>query len=522
MELKLYALYARFAVIEINDGGHFNTGSEYEIYLNGELYAKTNRTVNYIDGLKPDTEYGISVKNSQGTGAEIFFTSRHEFVTLNVKKFGAKGDGVTDDTVFIQAAIYACPAESRVLVPKGVYKVTSLFLKSGVNIELAEGAVILADSERYSHPIFPGMIQSYDETDEYNLGTWEGNPLQMFAGIITGVGVRDVCLYGRGTVNGNASHKDWWYDEKKMRGAFRPRLLFLERCENVSVFGVSFENSPSWTLHPYFSKNVTVCAVSITNPPNSPNTDGIDIESCTNADILGVDFSLGDDCIAVKSGKIYMGRKYKTPSENIHIRSCRMQNGHGAVTLGSEMSAGVKNLTVEKCLFKNTDRGLRIKTRRGRGELSVIDNIVFRNIEMDGVKTPFVANSFYFCDPDGRTDYVQNREPLPVDERTPYINRLVFENIRCRSCHVCAAFFIGLPEKKITEIVMKNIEISFAENAEKGVPAMLCGVKEMSRAGIIAENVETIRFENAAISGQDGEPCRLCNVDTVKGEIICR
>ena len=132
---------------------------------------------------------------------------------------------------------------------------------------------------------------------------------------------------------------------------------------------------------------------------------------------------------------------------------------------------------------------------------------------MDGVKTPFVANCFYFCDPDGRTGYVQDRKPLPVDERTPYIGRLCFENITCINCHYAAAYFIGLPEKKIGEIILKNVSVSYADNAEKGHPAMLCGIEEMSRRGIVAENVEKITLENVDIKGQTGEPVELHNVD---------
>ena len=113
----------------------------------------------------------------------------------------------------------------------------------------------------------------------------------------------------------------------------------------MTLQGVTFCNSPSWTLHPYFSNDLKFIGVTVQNPSDSPNTDGLDPESCKNVEILGVRFSLGDDCIAVKSGKIYMGKKHKTPSENIHIRQCLMENGHGAVTLGSEMAGGVVNLT---------------------------------------------------------------------------------------------------------------------------------------------------------------------------------
>ncbi len=512
MEIKVLKINARSVVIEIIGNGIFNTTQSCGLYINGEFHSSLDKTINYIGGLRPETEYTAVVK-SDGRVAEMTFTTPAEFVTLNVRKFGAKGDGVSDDTVYIQGAIMACPENSRVLIPKGTYKVTNLFLKSNIMIEIAKDAVLLADNERYSHTIFPGMIQSYDEKSEYNLGTWEGNPLKMFAGIITGVDVENVTIYGEGIINGNASRNDWWHNEKVMVGAFRPRLLFLNRCKNISVIGVTFKNSPSWTIHPYFSENIEFIGLKITNPCDSPNTDGIDVESCKNVDITGVRFTLGDDCIALKSGKIYMGRKYGVKSENINIRQCCMENGHGAVTLGSEMSAGIENVLVESCIFRNTDRGLRIKTRRGRGDMAVIDNVEFRNIHMENVKTPFVANCFYFCDPDGRTTYVQDRNPLPVDERTPHIKKLVFDNIDCKNAHFAAAYFHGLPERKIDEISMKNIVISFAEKAQKGVPAMLNGVEEMSRHGIFADNVAKLTLENVSVVGNLGEDAEIHNVD---------
>ncbi len=509
MNIEIMKIGARYITADISGADVFSST------LNGNPIDLKN-TVNFIGKLSPDTEYVLHVSDGSSE-AEASFRTENEFVTLDVRKFGARGDGVTDDTVFIQAAIMACPKNSRVLVTKGKYKVTSLFMKSGVNFEIAGDAEIIADNERFNHPIFEGMIKSYDEQSEYNLGTWEGNPLKMFAGIITCLDAENVTIYGEGTINGNATHNDWWHNEKVMVGAFRPRLLFISRSKNVSVMGLSFKDSPSWTIHPYFSENISLTAIKINNPQNSPNTDGIDVESCKNVKIEGVHFTLGDDCIALKSGKIYMAEKYNVPSENIHIRRCIMENGHGAVTVGSEMSAGIKNVLVEDCIFINTDRGLRIKTRRGRGEKAVIDNITFRNINMDGVKTPFVVNCFYFCDPDGRTSYVQDRNPLPVDKRTPHIRKLCFEDISCVNSHFAAAFFMGLPERKISEIIMKNVKISFAEKLEKGYAAMLCNIEEMSGKGIVAENVERLTLENVCIENCLGEKVEAVNVDKIKG-----
>lgn len=516
MNVKHVMNTARSAVIEIEDGGRYFTTRPYTIHVNGKEYGTTNQTITSLFDLKPETDYMVEVVEDGQKVGRVSFRTGYEFVTLDVTKFGALGNGEQDDTHFIQAAIMACPKDGRIYFPAGVYKITSLFLKSHISIELAKGAELRADTERTHFPIFPGVIQSYDETQDYNLGTWEGNPLPMFSAIICGVGVEDVVIYGEGTINGNASKENWWKDPKSMNIAFRPRLFFISGCKNITLQGVKFCNSPSWTLHPYFSKDLRFVGITVENPSDSPNTDGLDPESCKNVEILGVRFSLGDDCIAVKSGKIYMGQKYKTPSENIHVRQCLMENGHGAVTLGSEMAGGVVNLTVEDCYFRHTDRGLRIKTRRGRGKDAILSNIVFRNLTLDHVMTPLVVNSFYFCDPDGKTEYVQSREFHPVDERTPQIKKMIFENMTCTNCHVAAAFFDGLPEKKIEELVLKNISISYSESPKFDVPAMSEGIEKSSKRGLFARNVAKLYMENVTIEGQDGEALELIGVDELE------
>ncbi len=517
MKVTIIHKTSRFAVVEVVDGGRYFTKSPVSISLNGEKLNTKNQNINCIFGLEPDTEYTLEVMQGSNK-TDVTFRTEYELFTLNVSDFGAIGDGIADDTAKIQAAINCCPKQSRVLIQKGIYRITSLFLKSDIAIELERGAVLLAENDRNKYPILPGLIESWDENSEYNMGSWEGNPLKMFAGIITGIGVSNVTIYGEGEICGDAVNSDWWINEKVMRGAFRPRLLFLNRCSEINVIGLRFSQSPSWTIHPYFSNNLKFIGLTVENSQGSPNTDGINPESCKNVDILGAKFSLGDDCIAVKSGKIYMGAKYKVACENIFIRQCLMENGHGAVTVGSEMAAGVKKLVVKECVFRNTDRGLRVKTRRGRGKDAILDDIVFEKLSMDGVKIPFVVNSFYFCDPDGKTDYVQNRNELPVDDRTPSIKHMIFTDIDAINCHAQAGFFIGLPEQKIKEITMRNIHIAFSDNPIPHVPAMLSGVSEARAVGLYACNVKRLNLDNLIIEGQIGEPVILENVDEVKGK----
>lgn len=517
-EINLKVLYAtgRSMTLEICGAGLYKTTDEYDVYVDGEFIKKAETVVFTLYDLKPGRNYTVAVANAEKKICGIVKAeTKKEYVTLDVKKFGAKGDGEQDDTKFIQAAILACPKDGRVLIPEGVYRFTNIFLKSNVNIELAENAELKAFTDRWQFPILQGITPTYDGEEDYNLGSWEGNPLNMFAGVITGIDVENVTIYGKGTINGNASKEDWWLNPKQPRGAFRPRLFFINHCNHVALQGITLKNSPSWTIHPYFSDDLGFYNITVNNPSDSPNTDGLDPESCRRVEIAGVQFSLGDDCIAVKSGKIYFGKKFKQPSEDIRIHHCLMQNGHGAVTLGSEMAGGVKNLSVEDCVFFDTDRGLRIKTRRGRGKDAILDNIIFRRIDMDHVMTPFVVNSFYFCDPDGKTDYVQSRELYPVDDRTPVIKKLIFEDIDAKNCHVAGAYMEGLPEQKIEEIVMRNVNISYAENPKCDVPAMSNGVEKCSKKGIFAKNVKKMTLENVEISGQDGESVTLVEVDEI-------
>ena len=252
----------------------------------------------------------------------------------------------------------------------------------------------------------------------------------------------------------------------------------------------------------------------LVNPKNSPNTDGCDPESCKNVDIIGVYFSVGDDCIAIKSGKIYMGRKHKKPSDNFNIRNCSMNFGHGAIVLGSEMSGGIKNIKVSRCLFNQTDRGLRIKTRRGRGKDAIIDGIVFENIKMTEVLTPLVINMFYYCDPDGHTEYVYTKEKLPVDDRTPYLGSFTFKDIDCYDVNVAAGTFFGLPEQPINSINIENMKFHYAENPQSGLAAMMDGLPPLKGKGLIFSYVDRVTIKDVEFIGLNDEKFEINQVSS--------
>jgi len=508
--MKTILVTSRSVTIERSNTDIYWTSAPYDVLLNGEVVkSQETKNVTSIYNLTPDTTYTVVVNNEK-----LSFKTLLESVTLNVKDFHAIGDGITDDTSAIQAAIMCCPADGRVLIPAGTYLIKPLFLKSNVRIELAKNATLLGVTERNLYPILPGRLPSQlDDDEEFYFGTWEGKAESAFAGLITGINVENVMIYGEGVVNGNANKSDWWENDLVKRIAWRPRGIFLNRCKNIVLQGITVENTASWNQHCFFSKNVSYVDMKLFNPEENPNTDGINPESCDGVLIVGCHFSCGDDCIAIKSGKAEMGKKLKTACENIVVRNCLMQHGHGAVTLGSEMSAGLKNITVSQCHFAMTDRGLRIKTNRGRGNLAIIDDVVFENISMDNVMAPLVINMFYKARinaPD--TEYRYNPNPMPVDARTPYLGSFTFKNMTAKNVEWAAGKFWGLPEQPIKSVTIEDVSFSIKDKATPGQAAMTLNGPTYCKAGLQFINVENVKLKNVQVVDADGEEFVFTNV----------
>ncbi|MEW9121916.1 MAG: glycoside hydrolase family 28 protein [Thermotaleaceae bacterium] len=506
MKFDIISLTSRTITIEIQSDACVYS-NPFGVYINGEVLQVSNKNVTTLSGLEPNQEYEIYLKDLDThccSGIKTFKT-KYEYAALNVKSFGAEGKGNQYDTAALQAAIAACPKDGRVIIPPGVYLTTPLFLKSNITLEIQKGAILLGSDVREHYPILPGITLTADGKDELYLGSWEGDPADTFASLITGIGVENVTIIGEGVLDGNGSFENWWKDAKEIRIAWRPRLVFLKDCRNILIEGITVQNAPSWTIHPMFSKNLRFVNLKVINPKDSPNTDGINPESCNRVEIIGVDFSVGDDCIAIKSGKIDIGRKLKRPSRDIFIRNCHMKFGHGAIVIGSEMAGGIKNIYAERCIFEETDRGIRIKTRRGRGKDGVISGIHAENIIMKKVLTPFVINCFYFCDTDGKTEYVWSKEKLPVDERTPWVKNIYLKDILCEDCQVASGFIYGLPEKKVENIILENIKTHFSLDAKPGYPAMMSFLDEQVRAGFFIGNAKNVSIRNCTAENVIGE-----------------
>lgn len=410
----------------------------------------------------------------------------------NIKDFVSFSNGETDWTISFEKAVEALENNGggTLFVPAGVYKTRSIELKSNMTLHIDAGAEIS----------FLDVIEDY----EILTGNFEGITRDMYKPCIYAKDACNVTVKGNGTLNGNG--RNWW--ERiwaKTLVEARPCLVYFEKCNNVKIQDVTLTNSPAWTVHPIFCENVLVSGVTIKNPANSPNTDGINPDSCKNVRISDCVIDVGDDCIAIKSG--VEESLVKEVCENITISNCVMIHGHGGVVIGSEASGGVRNVVVSNCVFQDTDRGIRLKTRRRRG--GFMEKLTFSNIIMDRVMCPFVFNMFYFCGKLGKEPWVSDRNPAPVDEGTPIIRDININNITVVNATSCAGVFCGLTEQPIENITISNCNITMDGSKEPEVAAMMSLLEPMSAGGFYMRYAKGIVFENVTLHNVNGEEIDL-------------
>lgn len=490
------------ACFELKNNAAYHAPEAFDVYLNGAFQYTCSKNVFSLFSLTPDTDYELRLLQG-GKEKTLAFRTPEETCAVDVRSFGAVGDGVHDDTTAIQSALHFLPAGARLVFPAGTYLTRPLALRSHITLEFMQDAVLLGSADRDQYPVLPGVVNDL-AGKEWMFGAFEGLTRSMYQSLLHGEYCEDVAIIGQGIIDGNAQNSDFWTAFKQFETA-RPRLVFLCNCKNVTMHGVTAKNSPSWNLHPFYCEDVSFLDVKVEAPKDSPNTDAIDPEACVGVNIIGCRLSVGDDCVAIKSGKLELSRQRLQSAERHVIRNCLMAFGHGAVTLGSETACGVRDLSVTRCLFDHTDRGLRIKTRRGRGKHCDITGIVFENIQMQGVITPFVINMWYnCCDPDRFSDYVKCRTPLPVDERTPHLGAFTFRDITCTDAHAAACYIDGLPEAPIDQVTLERVSVSFAEDAIPFVPAMQNDAVPRCRLGLYFNNVQQVCIEDVVIRGAQG------------------
>ncbi|WP_232820361.1 glycoside hydrolase family 28 protein [Brachybacterium sp. YJGR34] len=388
-----------------------------------------------------------------------------------------------------------------VAVGPGVHRTGALRLRSGIELHLEAGAVLQFVPDPALYPPVAAR--------------WEGVARRVHSPCLYAEGEENVAITGLGTIDGGGA---FWWEHRDELELPRPTLVGLHGCTRVVLRDVVLRNSPAWTVHPALCEDVSISGLRIHNPADSPNTDGIDPESCRGVRISDCHIDVGDDCIAIKAGT--ERTEERVPCENITITNCTMVHGHGGVVLGSEMAGGVRNVVITACVFRGTDRGIRVKTRRGRGGL--IENVRVTGIVMEDVLSPFTVNSFYHCGPEGKLPHVGDRSARAVDEGTPRIRGLHLSHITATGVRASAAHLFGLPEAPLTDVSLHDVAVTFAEDPVPGAPEMADGVDPVAGEGLRLGFVHDARLSGVRVHGARGEDLLLEQCERVSREVAGR
>ncbi|MCF6271251.1 MAG: glycoside hydrolase family 28 protein [Melioribacteraceae bacterium] len=471
--------------------------------------------------------------------------------TIDIRSYGAVGDGFTLNTKSINNAIFDCSKSGggKVVIPEGIWFTGPVALQSNVNLHLEKGAVLLFSSEFEDYPII--------ET------SWEGSPIVRATAPLSGRNLENIAITGEGIIDGSGD--DWrpvykykmseleWNDLIKRGGVIRegvetdvwwpsdaaadgkelvkaldnkgdalleeyaaahkylrPVLVSLIGCKRVLLDGPTFQNSPAWNIHLLLSEEIVIRNISVRNPWYSSNGDGLDLESCKNVLVYNSTFDVGDDAICIKSGRNEYGRNRGVASENIAIEGCIVYHSHGAFTIGSEMSGSVRNISLKNSVFLGTDVGLRFKSTRGRGgvvENIFIDGILMENIIVDAIRFNMFYDNKAPMTSDEAVD-VENEIIPEVTEGTPSFRKIFIKNLICKKANR-AIFLQGLPEMNIKQIVMENISIS-AKMGFIGIDMDNITMKDMKIITEIGPAISLLNSKNIEIN----------NVAFEKGENI--
>jgi len=322
---------------------------------------------------------------------------------------------------------------------------------------------------------------------------WEGTELMSYSPFIYAFDEQDVAITGSGVLDGQSDATHWWDWTRSQTAArrklvefgaagtpvaervfgegsfLRPNFIQPYRCRNVFIEGVTIRNSPMWEIHPVLCSNVIVRGVTIDS--HGPNNDGCNPESCRDVLIEGCSFDTGDDCIALKSGRNNDGRRIGVPVENVIVRDCTMKDGHGGVTIGSEISGGARNIFAERCKMDSPqlDRALRMKTNSVRG--GVIERVFMRDVTIGQVREAVVAIDF-------------NYEEGDAGQFTPVVRDIEVRNVTSQKSNY-ALLLRGYARTPVTNVRLQD-----------------CRFENVAREDLL-ENVKDIVFRNVSVNGRE-------------------
>jgi DNA sulfur modification protein DndE len=462
--------------------------------------------------------------------------------TFNIVNFGAQSGVQHIVTKEIQNAIDTAHQKGGgvVVIPQGLWVSGPLKLKSYVNLHLAEGSLLQYVKDRDAYPVV--------ET------TWEGKVAYRCHAPIWCTDCIDVAITGKGLIDGageiwksvkrskltesqwkqliasgGIATKDTWYPSEQskfghenthwtnfkapgktidhyisVRDFLRPNMISFTNCFGVIMEGVTFKNSPAWTLHPLLSKHITIKDVQVINPWFGQNNDALDLESCSHTLIDNCTFDTGDDAITLKSGRDEEGRKRGVPTAHVIIKNTKVHHGHGGFVIGSEMSGGVHDIYVKDCVFSGTDIGLRFKSTRGRG--GTVRDIYIKDVFMNDIPGNAIDFNLFYAAKDpikqaGEADDVLDLEMKPVDESTPLFTNIYMDNVHCYGAEY-ALYSIGLPEMNVKNLTLTNSTFKTKK-----------GIQLAENSNVVLENLNIQHSGQNLIDLNNCENIKLINVN---------
>ena len=430
---------------------------------------------------------------------------------ITLEAFGGKADGKFNNTGAFALAFaeLARNGGGKLTLSKGVWSTGPIDIPSDTTLEISEGAEI---SFIFDPNLYPPAFTR-----------WEGVECYAMHPLVFSSHTKNVRITGKGTINGNG--EPWWKLKKAKKDAgqtepqesyekvlaamnpgyenqpgggggreiqfLRPSLLEVSFAENVTIEGVTIKDSPFWTVHPLYVKNLTLKDLHIENPYTAPNTDGIDVDSCENVLIENCFVSVGDDGICIKSGSGPDGIRINKPTVNVEIKGCTVRNAHGGIVLGSETAAGMSGIHASDCDVSGTDRGIRIKSRRGRGG-DLFDTLC-----------PIAMNMYYKCGITDQKSPLFSLEKQPVTSETPRIHNVKIIGCKGTGCKASAGFIVGLPEMPIDNLEIRDCYFTTDETSDRSPMEsdMFYGLPEVTEKSFRILNAPGLKLENVKIEG---------------------
>lgn len=423
--------------------------------------------------------------------------------TFNIRDFGARPmqeDSSFKNTEAIHRAIEAAHniGGGSVLIPKGAWLTGPIHLMSNINLFIAEGATVYFSTDKEDY--LPVVPQRYEGVEAYN-----------YSPLIYASNVKNVAVIGRGTLDAQGAHWWSWFEEHGApprgiatqtplsrrdfgKGAgnegMRPNFVVFWKSEDILVEGITLNDSPMWNVHLVYCKRAIVRNITV-NSLKAPNGDGVVLDSSQDVLVEYNHFETGDDAVVLKSGFNEDGLQIDIPTKNVVVRNFearKVRTGSGGIVFGSETSGGINNVYVHDAYFEGTDRGIRFKTERGRG--NVIENIFIRNIQMKDIENQAINFNTFYTGPG-------------VTGPSPLIRNIDIRDVRIDSVPT-AISLIGLPEKWLENITLQDVQVTNAEEGAritrvKGLTLKNVQIHSEQRA-VIADDVYQLTFENVTLS----------------------